>query len=248
MRGGRSDTAAGIDRSGGWGCGRRGSQQLEHFAGKGKSMARLVVWCVIVLGTVGLAASVMAAEGWTPVFNGKDLEGWKASDPSKFTVEDGCFVGSQSDGKGSDIFTTQEWDNFELRFTYKVVWPANSGVWFRGTNYQFDILKYKNPIAYSGTLYCPKRFFIFKNEDEAIENRDGWNEGQVYANGDHIIIWLNGKKIGECHDDTAAKGKIGIQVHGGNDVKNMRIIIKKMEVRTLKAGDQPTPPIAPKTE
>ncbi len=182
------------------------------------------------------------AAAWTPLLNGKDLDGWKKpTGQAIFTVENGALVGTQTTGKGGDLFTEKEYDNFELRFTYKVVWPANSGVWFRG-KYQFDILKYKNPVAFSGTLYCPGKMFITKNLKEKLENRDGWNEGQVYANGDHLILWLNGTKVGECHDKTLKKGPIGIQVHGGGNFKGMKIIIKKMELRPLKPGEGPTVP------
>jgi len=179
---------------------------------------------------------------WTPLLNGKDLTGWKKpTGEAVVTVEDGALVGTQTTGKGGDLFTEKEYDNFELRFTYKVVWPANSGVWFRG-RYQFDILKYKNPVAFSGTLYCPGKMFLTKNLKEELENRDGWNEGQIYANGDHLILWLNGTKVGECHDKTLKKGPIGIQVHGGNNFKGMKIIIKRMELRPLKPGEAPTEP------
>jgi len=179
---------------------------------------------------------------WTSLVNGKDLKGWKKpTGEAIVTVEDGMLVGTQTTGKGGDVFTEKEFDNFELRFTYKVTWPANSGVWFRG-KYQFDILKYKNPVAFSGTLYCPGKMFITKNLKEELENRDGWNEGQIYANGDHLILWLNGTKVGECHDKTLKKGPIGLQVHGGQQFKNMKITIKKMELRPLKPGDKPTEP------
>src|SRR5512136_2332162 len=107
--------------------------------------ARVGRWMsALWLGTLLLGSVAFAAEGWAPLFNGKDLEGWKANDPSRFKVEDGCLVGFQDDGKGADIYTTQPFDNFELRFTYKVKWPANSGVWYRD-RYQFDILKYTSP-------------------------------------------------------------------------------------------------------
>jgi hypothetical protein len=199
---------------------------------------------VTVLCVVVLAASVaFAAEEWKPLFNGKDLTGWKAGDPSKFKVEDGCLVGFQEDGRGADIFTTERFDNFELRFTYKVKWPANSGIWFRD-RYQFDILKYQRPKTFSGALYFPgcKTTFAFVNLDESLENRDDWNEAQVYANGDHIIFWLNGTKLGEVHDKTFAKGRVGIQVHGGGGFKGMQIVIKRIEIRALKPGDEPTAP------
>jgi hypothetical protein len=188
-----------------------------------------------------------AADGWTPLFNGKDLTGWKPNGAAVWSVEDGCILGTQTDGKGGDLFTEKSFDNFECRVTYKVAWPANSGFWFRD-KYQFDVLKYKNPVAYSGTLYCPGKIFIFANLDESIENRDGWNEAQIYANGDRIIQWLNGKKTGECNDKSFAKGRFGIQVHPGNEMKGMKIFIKRFDVRPLKEGDKPSDPITPKAE
>jgi hypothetical protein len=185
-----------------------------------------------------VAAVVLAEEKWTPLFNGKDLDGWKQVGAGIFKVADGCLVGTQTDGKGGDLFTVREFDNFECRFTYKVKWPANSGIWFRD-KYQYDILKYKNPVAFSGTIYCPGKMFITKNVDESIENRDGWNEGRIFANGDHLVVWLNGKKTGDCRDSTVAKGRIGIQVHGGADMKNMLITIKRIELRTVTTGEEP---------
>jgi hypothetical protein len=184
---------------------------------------------------------------WTPLFNGRDLEGWKATGNASFKVEDGCLVGTPVEAKGGDLFTEKEFDNFEVRFTYKALWPANSGVWFR-TKYQFDILDWKKPEALSGTLYCPGKMFIFANLDKSIEDRAGWNEGQIYANGDRIILWLNGRKTGECGDKTADKGKIGIQVHGGAEFKDMKVFYKRIEIRPLKPGDPPGEPAAPKKD
>ena len=192
----------------------------------------------ILLGMtfVGFRASAgEQAADWTPLFNGKDLTGWKQEGNGIFKVEDGCLVGTQTDGKGGDLFTTAQYDNFECRFTYKVKWPANSGVWFRD-KYQFDILKYANPVAYSGTLYCPGKLFLTSNLKEELEHKDDWNEGRISANGGHLILWLNDQKVGECDDTTSAKGRFGIQVHGGDALKNMQITIKRIEIRPLTAA------------
>jgi len=203
----------------------------------------------VLLGLLLVGAVATAAEGWKPLFNGKDFTGWKNPDPTRFLVEDGCLVGTQTDGRGADMFTTDSFDNFELRFTYKVKWPANSGVWFRD-RYQFDILKWRNPKTFSGALYYPgcKGTFAFKNLDESLEKRDDWNQAQVYANGDHIVFWLNGTKLGEVHNERFTKGRIGLQVHGGGGFKNMKITIKSIEIRPLGPDDKPTPPPAPKAE
>jgi len=205
-------------------------------AGKKKPPAKYVP-----KGPVG---AYVPSGDWTPVFNGKDLTGWTKVGDGIFKVEDGCLLGTQTDGKGGDLFTKSEWDNFELRVTYRVVWPANSGVWFRygeKKGYQFDILKHPKPVGFSGTLYCPGKLFIFANLNESIENRDGWNEARIVARGDEITFWLNGKQTGTARDGTHTKGKIGIQVHGGDKFKGMKAIYKKIEIRKLvPASPKPT--------
>ncbi|HNY25752.1 MAG TPA: HEAT repeat domain-containing protein [Candidatus Sumerlaeota bacterium] len=174
---------------------------------------------------------------WEPLFNGKDLTGWKRiGEGGEYSVEEGCLVGTQTNGKGGDLVTERDFADFELRVTYRVVWPANSGFWFRydgQKGYQFDVLKYKDPLAYSGTLYCTEKMFITSNLNEALENLDGWNEARVLARGDAIQMWLNGTKVSDCRDSLYKKGKIGLQVHPGDDHKGMKIIIQKMEIRDL---------------
>jgi len=188
--------------------------------------------------------------GWISLLPAtQNLEGWKATGNAVWKVEDGILMGTQTDGRGGNLYTEKEFDNFELRFTYRVKWPANSGVWFRG-KYQYDILKWPKPVAYSGTLYMPRypKTFITVNLKEELEDRDGWNEGQVYAVGDHLMLWLNGTKTGDCHNKTHAKGPVGIQVHPGEKFKGMQIYFKRLEIRPLKPGDKPTPPLTPKKE
>jgi hypothetical protein len=75
--------------------------------------------------------------------------------------------------------------------------------------------------------------FITSNLNEALENRDGWNEARVLARGEAIQMWLNGTKVSDCRDNLYKKGKIGLQVHPGDDHKGMKIIIQKMEIRDL---------------
>ncbi|MFO8013140.1 MAG: DUF1080 domain-containing protein [Phycisphaerae bacterium] len=188
--------------------------------------------------------------GWNSLLPGKDLEGWKATGHAVWKVTgDGHLLGTQTDGRGGDLYTEKAYEDFELRFTYKVKWPANSGVWFRG-KYQYDILKWKNPVGFSGTLYMPgwPKTFITRNLNEDLERRDGWNEGQVYAAGDHLMLWLNGTKTGDCQNDAHAKGPVGIQVHGGEQFKGMEIHFKRLEIRPIEPGAKPTPPLVPKAE
>jgi hypothetical protein len=173
---------------------------------------------------------------WTPLFNGKDLSGWEAIGQAEWSVQDGVLMGTQTTGTGGDLVTINLYEDFELRFTYRVTWPANSGIWFRydkdtKQGYQFGILKSAEPVAYSGTLYCPGKLFLTQNLDESLEKGDGWNEGSIRAQGADLTLTLNGRQVGQCADATYDAGRIGLQVHSGEKFKGMDIAFKRIEIR-----------------
>jgi len=176
--------------------------------------------------------------GFTKLFNGKDLTGWETSGEARWTVEDGMLVGTQGENNApGDLFTTASFDDFVVILTYRVEWPCNSGLWFRYQSpqvaYQADILEYKNPVAYSGTLYCPGKLFLAINEDPDLVDREGWNTIKVQAEGDHLQIWLNGRQVADVHDDTTAFGKIGFQVHPGDQFGPMKIVVRELLIKEL---------------
>jgi hypothetical protein len=176
--------------------------------------------------------------GFTKLFNGKDLTGWEATGNARWVVEDGTLVGTQGDDNApGDLFTTATYDDFLLTVTYRTEWPCNTGVWFRYQSpqvaYQADILEYKNPVAYSGTLYCPGKLFLAINDDPDLVNRDGWNTIKVRAEGKHVQIWLNGRLVGDVQDDTTDSGKIGFQVHPGDEFGPMKIAVKEILLKEL---------------
>lgn len=204
--------------------------------GKGKAKAKAPAKPTPV-PTPGKPVAAEPVGDWIQIFNGRNLDGWNETGDAEFSVKDGMLVGTQTTGKGGDLWTKAEYDNFELRVTYRVQWPANTGFWYRsnaGKGYQYDVLKYEKPVAFSGTLYCPGKMFIFANLKEEIEKRDDWNEARVRAAGDELTHWLNGVQAGHAWDTTLEKGTIGIQVHPGEKHKGMVVEIKKMEVRKLR--------------
>ena len=209
---------------------------------------KLNIYVGVVI-TAFLSVSILFAKAeWEPLFNGKDLSGWTATDPLKFKVEDGLLIGLQNDGKGADLRTTREFNNFELKFRYKRTKKGNSGIWFRQF-YQFDLLDMM-PVTSSGAFYYPKcpTTFVWKNVDESLEKKNEWNEGQIYANGNRIIFGLNGQMLGDEKLDPKVhriikSGNIGIQVHGGDAFKGMQVFLKQIDIRTLNQGEQPSMPL-----
>jgi len=172
------------------------------------------------------------------LFNGKDLTGWQTTGSAEWIVEDGMLVGTQGQNNApGDIFTAADYADFELTVTYRVEWPCNSGVWFRfqtpDKTYQADILEYSNPECYSGTLYCPGKMFLAMNTDKNLVDRDGFNTIKIRAQGTNIKIWLNSTQVADVNDDTSDSGKIGFQIHPGDQFAKMKIVVKEILIKPL---------------
>ena len=94
-----------------------------------------------------------SAAGWKLLFDGKTLTGWtifKARPNNTWEVLDGtlhCKALNETTGDGnqrSDIRTTEQFQNFELVFDWKVAAEANSGVMYRVTE-EFEQPYYSGP-------------------------------------------------------------------------------------------------------
>lgn len=172
------------------------------------------------------------------LFNGKDLTNWKAEGDAVWEVKDGVIVGRQGPrGAAGDLLSEADFENFELTVTFKVQWPANTGVWYRYQSaakaFQADILEYKDPFALTGSLYCAGKMFLSTNQDAKLVRRDDWNTFTIRAVGDRHVIHLNGTKVADVRDDSSANGRIGFQVHAGGEFADMQVSIKEVTLRTL---------------
>ncbi|MEO0332832.1 MAG: DUF1080 domain-containing protein [Bacteroidota bacterium] len=82
--------------------------------------------------------NVSAQSDWTNLFDGKSLDGWKASEnPKTFSIEDGMIV---VDGPRAHLFyvgdiNNHTFKNFEFKADVKTMPGSNSGMYFH-TEYQ----------------------------------------------------------------------------------------------------------------
>lgn len=79
-------------------------------------------------------------EGFTPLFNGKDLTGWHVSKTNhhgttpEFRVLHGLIVGTQNPlGKGGILLTDRRYRNFEVYMEVKPDWGCDSGLFLRSS-------------------------------------------------------------------------------------------------------------------
>ena len=96
-------------------------------------MKRLYLSLLVLLVLPGLALSQIAAaeRSWIPLFNGKDLSGWKAQGTERWVVEDGAILGESTAGKYGYLTTEKTYSDFVLRLRFKCETDGNSGVFTR---------------------------------------------------------------------------------------------------------------------
>lgn len=195
--------------------------------------------CTFLLG-LALASQAWAAakeEGFVPLFNGKDLTGWKLRNPnarSYWTVENGILKNTiKKDEHGVDLLTEKKYWNFTVRFEYLVPDGSNSGFYLRG-RHEIQILgdypSGKPAPGGNGALYAFKAPDVF-----ASRPGNEWQTCEATIIGNKITVILNGKKIhdnvvcdrptgGEIDNKVKEPGPILLQGdHGTVWFRNLRI-------------------------
>ena len=190
-----------------------------------------------IISFVLCVASTFAqsTEELPPIFNGKDLTGWKTPTPASYwKVVDGVLVGESDDEKkASMLYTEKSYKNVVVDAEVRWSGDIDSGIMLRKPEIQLQI----------GTSRSLKRdmtccFYVgkypeegqAKGKDEVLKLGD-WNKIRFEAKGDTFTVWLNGKKVTEYTDAKYKDaGPIGLQIHPG--VK-MKVEFRKLGARSL---------------
>jgi hypothetical protein len=179
-----------------------------------------------------------APEGFTPLFNGKTLEGWvvnKGGNMDRWGAEDGVIF--TKGGGGGWLMTEKEYGDFELRLEYKVPEKGNSGVGLRSplegdpayVGMEIQILddpNYKGlrPAQHTGSIYD---VVAAEGWDKAQKPQGEWNQYRIVAKGRKVTVELNGSKLVDADLDDykdradkhpgllCEKGHLGLQSHDG---------------------------------
>jgi hypothetical protein len=89
-------------------------------------------FALLLLLSLLFSVAAFAEEGFRPLFNGKNLDGWDG-DPRLWSVRDGMIVGSTENAKlthNEFLISKQSFGNFVLRAECKLR-NHNSGIQFR---------------------------------------------------------------------------------------------------------------------
>src|SRR5690606_24559456 len=159
-------------------------------------------------------------KGFTPLFNGKNLDGWVGNKTS-YRAEDGMIVIDPKGTGGGNLFTEKEYGDFSLRFEFQLTPGANNGLGIHaplegdaayvGKELQIldntaDKFADLEVYQYHGSVYgvIPAKRGFLKPVGE-------WNSQEVIVNHPHIKIILNGETI--VDGDYLEAGKNGTLDH-----------------------------------
>jgi hypothetical protein len=191
-------------------------------------------------------------EGFTPLFDGKDLDGWQVFGGKKeaWGVEDGMIV--TKSGGGGWLLTDKEYADFEIRVDFKMSEGGNSGVALRaplqgnvsysGMEIQLlddvwhkEHLKDLKPVQLTGAIYG-----VVAPSKDALKPVGEWNTIDITAKGRQITIVLNGVKTVDANLDdykeasekdhpglNRVKGHLGLQSHS-NRVEFRNVLVKEL--------------------
>jgi Domain of Unknown Function (DUF1080) len=204
-------------------------------------------WQVLVpcLALTGLSVSLQAQDGFTPLFNGKDLSGWvygQRADGTEnrtgkgYQVEGGVLFTTKEDG--GNLYTAKEYSDFVLRFEFKLTENANNGIGIRAPlqgdaaylGIEVQVLddsgsEYRNlrPAQYHGSVY--QMFPATRGHQKPVGE---WNVEEITAKGRQITVKLNGITItdgnlDEVKDDAVlAKHRDLTKPEGSRGIANTR--------------------------
>jgi hypothetical protein len=193
---------------------------------------------VLAAGPFSAMADDKNEKGWVQLFNGKDLTGWKAYPNEKgiWEVKDGILIG-HGDGPSHLFSDRGDYENFHFRIEAKISDKGNSGQYFRTQygpsypkGYEAQINSTHSDPQKTGSLYAKATV------REMLVPPDTWFTQEVIADGNHIIIKVNGKKVVDYvdKDNTYTKGHFAIQQHPpARGSKESIVMVKKIEVKEL---------------
>ena len=150
--------------------------------------------------SVAVLSDAEKKQGFAMLFDGTNLEQW-TGDTSGYRLEDGNIVVHPEQHGAGNLFTKEEYADFEYRFEFQLTPGANNGLGIRAplqgdaayAGMELQILdneaqKYKNlqPYQYHGSVYGvipAKRGYLLPTGD--------WNKQEVIVKGTKIKVILN---------------------------------------------------------
>ncbi len=192
---------------------------------------------LLVISSASIAQKKKENE-WTKLFDGKSLEGWKASEnPSTFSIQDGMIVvfGERAHLFYAGPFMNHQFKNFEFKLQVMTTPGSNSGLFIHtayqetdwpSKGYEIQVNQTHTDWRKTGSIYAVqdvKEVFVKDNE---------WYTQHIIVQGKRIIVKVNDKVINDYtvgENGRLSSGTIALQ---GHDPKS-KVFYKEIMMKLL---------------
>jgi len=150
-------------------------------------------------------------DGWTLLFDGKTMNGWhlfnKGTIPSAWSVDSGRLICNPhaKDVKHGDLVTDKVYQDFDLRFEWKISRAGNSGMFINvqerpdlattfSTGPEYQLLDDKNvepDYLKNPTHKAAAIFGVVPNNSNAMPKPGEWNQSRILQQNGKVTCWLN---------------------------------------------------------
>jgi hypothetical protein len=205
------------------------------------TLGAVALLAVLAIGASGRAEDPnKAEEGFTSLFNGKDLTGWyyrgskeklegkTATADGRIKVADGAIVMMEKDNKGKggirDLYTIKNYPkDFHLRLEFRAGLKADSGVYVRGPQLQV-------------------RDFIRRNEKRHLKKfkNDDWNTLDVVVRNKVLTTTVNGKFLSPRDNfELAYRGGKATATLNGKPVEPRNVQVRLANIARCTVNGEP---------
>ena len=128
----------------------------------------------------------------TSLFNGKDLSGWRPSDPNAtatWKVENGTLL---SPGHGPDLITDAKFEDFKLHVEFNCSPKSNSGVYLRG---RYEVQIEDDPVPEGPTMRTGSVYGFLAASPEQPRRPGEWQTYDITLVGRVVTVVQNGQTI-----------------------------------------------------
>ena len=169
----------------------------------------------LLIDKVSIARITRDEATFRPLFDGVSLAGWTGNTEG-YGVEGGA-IRTFPERAGGNLYTTEEFDDFVFRFSFKVPPGANNGIAIRAPlggdaayqGMEVQVLENSHP-KYAGLKDWQFHGSIY-GLSPALRGYQAppgeWNHEEIRAEGRKIRVILNGKVINEVDLDEALEGE-----------------------------------------
>ena len=171
-----------------------------------------------------------ATAGWVLIFDGTSLTGWAPRLDGQWEVADGTISAVPDAGRGF-MATTAHYADFQLTVDFWIDDTANSGVFLRcpaeGAISQGN--------AFEVNIFDPHTTWPTGSINEVAkiqtvpQTAGKGNTFEITADGDHLVVQLNGQTTVDARSDRHQSGPIALQYNGAGQVRFRNIKIKTLE-------------------